>query len=383
MALNPELLDVLRREYGKVTVTSAGQWGDWHVVEKPRENGRGINRLYRVQDNGSRGEQYVLNCPFCNDDRMRFRVSHMFGRKDPKTGRPIRVGLHCFNEDCHEQSWARDELWEVVDRGFASDARLADLAGDEYEVTIPETLEIAKPGLCESLSSAFQRSTRDPVVSYLLDRGFDLQYLEEYYGVMVLRRGYNWRMLDNRVFVPFYRDGHLVAWTARAIDQDTHRKYCNSSGNLGGMLYGLRSAISHEVMVAVEGPMDRWGVGDASFAVLSKSFGAAKQARMQMAMTSPMCKVELVVSLFDPVQPENERLKGKTHQLIDMANRMRELTGRPSIPIAMPQWLDGGAADGMFLANYLERQLINVGERRLAKILSGSVRRSSATVQRL
>ena len=139
----------------------------------------------------------------------------------------------------------------------------------------------------------------------------------------------------------------------------------------------------HEVMVAVEGPFDRWSVGDASFAVLSKSFGAAKQARMRMAMLSPICKVELVVSLFDPKQPENERLKGKPHQLIEMATRMQELTCRPSIPIALPHWLDGGASDGMFLADYLERQLINVGERRLAKVLSGSVRRSSATIQRV
>lgn len=382
MALNPELLSVLRHLYGEVEVVSPGEWGDWEVVEKPRADGR-MARFYQVRQNGRRGEQYALNCPFCSDRRRRMRVSHMFGRRDKQTGWAIRAGVHCFNEDCHKTWVYVQELLEDVQTRIRQTAEVSLEGRDGDDVSLPAVVEQCRPGVCITLEELAERMPRHPALEHLAGRGFDLEYLSEYYGVMVILKGHRWAMFNNRIYIPFWRGRHLVAWTARAVEPEAERKYLNSSGNLGGLLYGLRSAIAQEVLVAVEGPMDRWGVGESSFAVLSKSFGHAKQFRLKEAMLSHERRCKLAISLFDPQQSEDERARGKEHQLSQMARLLRECTGLESIPIALPAWLDAGGADGRFLADYLERQLKYVGHKRLGAVLSRSVCRSSATLQRV
>lgn len=76
--LNPPLYQRLQQQFGSVKVVDAGVP---MVVRRGKDYVTGKIRL----DFASKGEQYRVCCPFCNDTRHRLYVHHSFGDKGVHT----------------------------------------------------------------------------------------------------------------------------------------------------------------------------------------------------------------------------------------------------------------------------------------------------------
>ncbi len=90
--LNPALLEALQRGFGRVRIVHPG---DARVIRR----GRRGQRLTVVQW----GEEYAVNCPFCNDRGMRLLVSYEYGVADGEVPPKFHWDLiHCFAKQCHD-----------------------------------------------------------------------------------------------------------------------------------------------------------------------------------------------------------------------------------------------------------------------------------------
>lgn len=375
--LNEYVYRSLCKIYGRVGVTDKGDPGDY-VVEENHKDGK-VYRNYVVKEGGSYGERYRLDCPFCGDDRDRLYVSYLFGMEDPKTGFPNLGNLHCFNEECHK-NWSNiHQLWQLIKAySLVDTGEVIEEIEEANFGTETKELYAVPPGKLLKFSELIPGNRDYSALEYLRDaRGFDVQSLEDYYGVRYLQRSFTYSGLNGRVWTPFYRNSQLAAWTARAVPGlcPSEVPHWHSKGGLGGLLYGLNSAVSGRVCVLVEGPADRWAVGSSSVAWLGKSVGGTKLGRFIQAVS--WSSVELVVILLDPKQPENERVKGHTHPILVAKERCEKYLSVPVLPVFLPLLTDPGSLPGRFLSKYLSRSLSVNGYPELGEVLAGDVLRSS------
>lgn len=381
--LNEPLYTSLKKLFHTVKVSRPGDRGNFERVEDEKVVAGKVRNYvnYRVQPGGSYGETFAVNCPYCGDSRGRLQISYLFGYKESPRAHPNLGNVHCFNEECHTDYSNRRELYDDIKLvGFGE--RVA-AAGESLEFeaggATRELTETTRPGVCELLSSIKPESPHYRAVEYLRDeRGFDIEILERHYGVEYLVQGYNYGCLAGRVWTPFFRGGSMVAWTARAIPGlcESDIKHFHSPGGLSGLLYGLGGAMRCRTACIVEGTADRWATGKPSVALLSKSLGAQKCARLFPALAQS--SVEAVVILLDPEQPENEALKGKQHHIEITAAIVRQHWPGPVIPVYLPVHLDPGASKGGFLAGYLYNKMKEAGYAALGESLAGDVLSSTA-----
>lgn len=380
---NPVLYEFLRRKDPGIRIKDPGVTGDYRRTTelKTLRSGKQVVRSrYKRQEGGRHGETYVLNCPFCGDKRKRFFASYLFGRRDSETNQRITVGLHCFRRDC-QSDWSNVEEFltalELFEE-FSVDGSMTQHVGDEELEGSGHTglQDLPVPGNCVALTDL---AWNHPAVDYLRFRGLDLAKLNDYYGVRLIERGHQFRAMDGRIFIPFYRSGGLLGYTARHtpdLSPPSERKYLNSPGSLGGYMYGLNGAARYPVVAMVEGPIDKWVMGDASVALLNKSLGYEKQQRLLPLVKSG--SVELIVLVVDPKQSDRESEAGDPHHMDKLLQTVQSLGLVNVLPVWLPESLDVGACHGYYLAEYLENYLGQRGYQRLGQILARSVRSTSA-----
>lgn len=383
--LNPKLYEFLRRKDPSIQVQDPGTTGDYsrEVVEKTLSGGRVVKRVrYQRAQGGHFGETYSLNCIFCGDVKHRMRVSYLFGSRDQETKQRCYSGVHCFRRECHRDFSNLQDLmdayglYESSGVGSSLLGTTVDLSSNPVDTSVLEYRDLPLPGVCHDFTDL---GSQHAAWSYLKSRGLDPLKVQEYYGAKWISRGHRFSAMDGRLFIPFYREGRLLGYTARhlpGVSQDSDRKYLNSRGSLSGYLYGLNGAAKYPVIAIVEGPMDKWAVGEASVAVLNKSLGYEKKQRLTALLNRKT--VELVVVLVDPVQNERDKADGHPHQMDSMVKAIDSLGMTNVLPVWLPEWLDPGAMHGQYLAYYLENYLGSRGYQRLGAVLAGSVRSTSA-----
>lgn len=337
---------------------------------------------YIYQKDGSRGETYRVNCPFCGDTKSRMYISYLFAQYDLDARVRNWGNVHCFHHECHRDKDNIRSLMGMLDidlGGCEIVARRVDFS-ESRELNLSEVREIGLPGLCQPVH---ELDWQHPAANYLSGRGLNVQYLGEQFGVQYLSRGYRFQALDNRLLVPFFRKGSLVGWSARVIGRleksfDAPPKWLHSPGSMSGILYGLGGALQCPVAVAVEGPIDKWAVGRPAFALLGKSFGAEKQARVkQMAAISPC---QLFIVLLDPTQDAEAVKRGQEHHSVVMTRTLAAIVGQPVIDVRLPVHMDPGCAEPHFLAKYLYQAVRKSGHANLAEPLAGTILRTSASL---
>lgn len=384
--LNPSLYRALKRLYPSVEVKHENQPAD--IIRETRrvKGSDGKVRTYiniRPKEYGRYGEKYVMDCPFCSDRRKRFSVSYLFGTRDSQTGQTITYGLHCFNEqNCHKNPENRKWLLNRIQlfgnmMNMSTLQSLSEHADDSEEPSDIQPQEAALPGECIPLADL---PSGHPALEYLILRGISPQKAAEQAGVMYVRKGYYWRSMDHRILIPFYRNGMMIGWTARQIEDDgSGRKYLNSSGFLTNFLYGLRGATSGDVAVIVEGPIDRWSVGKPAVSLLTKSLGYGKALKLKNALLASSTK--LIVVLVDPYQSESDKAAGNPHQMDVLCETIKQMElPIPHLPVWLPKHLDPGACHGRFLAHYLKNYLRESGYGEFAESLARDVLSTSFTI---
>jgi hypothetical protein len=383
--LNKALYQAMAKKFSAVEVVNRGDKGDYKRVVRQAANSQRQYVNYDVKPGGSFGERYRVDCPYCGDTRKRLYVTYLFGMEDEETGLANTGNIHCFNEACHEDYTNRRELLEDLELHGLRDYFVVQQTqkieeADEASGEFTFRGEVGRPGECVQLSEIVEGTPDYRIIEYLRDeRGFDVGKLQQWYGVEYLRRAFSYSLLSGRVWTPFYRAGAMIAWTARAVPGlcDSDIRHFHSPGGLGGLLYGLGSALDMPVLTLVEGPADRWAIGSSGVALLSKTLGGQKAARLATGLSGS--KVELVLVLLDPEQPENEKAKGKPHQIEETVARVRKITTKPVLPVYLPSGLDPADAGGEFLARYLSIALRKFEYAEHSEVLARSVLASTAT----
>jgi hypothetical protein len=376
--INPHLYEALKRIYKGVTVIDPGISGDFErkVVSK---DGKSFVS-YVTKTGGSQGERYRFDCPWCGDKKKRFYVSYLFGQTDPHTGHVNYGNIKCFNEDCQRDWLNRKELWEDVDMATfgAGGGRENTIAVAEGGV-IREAGEIGKPGICVRFDEIPEGSKDFAAVRYMRDeRGFDLDILQDFYGVRYLKEAYTIRSLAGRIWTPFYRNQALIAYTTRAVPQlcDTDIPHWHSPGGLGGLLYGLRGALKHRVLSLIEGPADKWATGDPGVALLGKSLAGQKVERLMRGLYSS--SVEAVAVILDPNQNEKEAARGEDHQIKKAVETVRKFWAGIVVPVYLPDQCDPGGCSRDVYARLIYQEFVKNGHPKLGEVLARDVYRSSA-----
>lgn len=396
--LNAPLVYALRALYGEVKVQNENMVGDWTRVVKSSQLPTGVVRKYvdfSLPPGGERGERYILRCPHCNDRKPRMHIGHLFGRYDAETKSSYPFGWKCYNDDCERDVGNSflmlQELKPLMDYSD-SESKVVDLDTAESAPTECNFAvnPISQPGRTVTLNSIQPGSAYYPAIEYLHSRGLDLQKLATDYDVQFIVQGYRYKIINNRIFIPFYRDRQLIGWQAREVPcwGQSDMKYFTSPNGLGGLLYGLGTAVKSPVSCVVEGVFDRFAVGDSSFALLTKSFRSTQLARLRQC--SNISSTELFVILLDPLRSMADCLSGKPHHIevattvlssifADLSIRSRRVQ---VLPVSLPEGHDPasfGAKHGKAsLADFLEQHLRKSGYAEFGKILAGSVLSSSA-----
>jgi hypothetical protein len=320
-------------------------------------------------------------------------VGYLFGKFDPETRTTYPFGWKCYNEDC-ERTVSNSFVMLNEMKPFMEYSGLAAKEVDfdtteNVSTTIDDSVitPLSQPGQMIDLQDIYPGSALYPAIEYLLSRGLDLHKLTADYMVQVIAKSYRYKLINRRIYIPFMRKGSLIGWQAREVPvwDQSGMKYFTSPNGLGGLLYGLGTAVQQRVACTVEGVFDRFAVGDSSFALLTKSFRSSQIARLtQMSNNS---QTELFVILLDPLRSMSDCLSGKPHHIDVARDVLQTAFGRLTrstrvVALTIPDGHDPASFGAKYgkagLADFLEQHLRKSGYAEFGQILAGNVLSSSA-----
>lgn len=212
MPLNQTLYNEMLRAFGKVSIASEGIKMSARLT---RKNLSGKLELEILQN----GEQYNVDCPFCNDRRRRLSVSHMW--RVGFQGVSTDTLVHCYNEDCLSNYLNRKKLIETLSKGVKLQG--ASVVGG-VEV-VPVSIH-PWPGYVIPINAV---PLGHPVREYLCGkRGFDLDELANVWDVKWITNHTDAELLAfklhdrYRLLFPIYgwhgTQFGMIAWQLRYFD---------------------------------------------------------------------------------------------------------------------------------------------------------------------
>ena len=294
--LNPTLFHTLQAQFGEVRISNAGQPRITRRVPDPARPGHFMDRATQ------RGEQYAIPCMFCGDDRFRLYVSYMYGEKDRATGHRNFGLWFCQNERCHQSEGNRQILRSrlAVPLGRRHSGRVASaqqFCSGEQNLTASAPTTPQPIILPEGLIPITALPETHPAPAYLLQRGFDLQYLQDVWDVSFCDWCLACRpLVSNRIVIPVYRPAQLFSaategqqpvlagWQARAVPGieplgGSDAKYLSAEGmQKSELLYGLHLALATKGPVyLVEGATDAWRIGPGAVALFGKDLSQTQK----------------------------------------------------------------------------------------------------------
>ncbi len=291
---NPLLYTSLMDHYGDVSVVNLGNPGSYSYPSLKKSGMRRGGRvpMGRVHE---WGEIYAVRCKVCGDHKPRLYVSHYTGTKaytktvvnkvkgTSKPGSPVIFGIVavCHNERCNvtrDISKVLDATGELTD--VITHAPMKYTGGMVESVELPANYSLFDPKVPEE------------VLSYVSNRGYDIDYLQNQFDVRYMPPGtYMWtrdddskvESWDHRLLIPITRARRIIGWQAR-IAQDVVKSPGNKirkyifppTGVTGGegkscWLYNSYKASYNTELTIVEGVTDAWRVGGATVAAFGKS----------------------------------------------------------------------------------------------------------------
>lgn len=343
--LNPSLYRLLTIHFGSVDVVSPGQALIWSQDSALATN----------TDQGSRqrlisGEEYRVNCPFCNDTRGRLYINHRWAVFDQDM-QAINLWLcQCWNEQCMENYHNRVVLHERVFSPAPDPDRLGRMRVKEGRKTPNSVSEVSPPGPLFRVDGLKERQPHHAAVTFLEDRDFDPILLGRRYGVAYCGQSH-YSLASHRIIIPVWQGGRLVGWQARYIGDPPKGvpKYWTCPGMCLRMLaYNYERAIQHHTIIVVEGPTDVWRVGAQAMGLMGKSINPMFAKRMVDDLRKTNDGDHTVVVLLDPEMHQRDIDKGKRHH-IDVVTETLELAlgehGMDVLPVYLPEGLDPGGMD--------------------------------------
>lgn len=299
MPLNPKLYNALRRLFPDgVKIQKEGEAMRYRVVKNPMTQKNQINVT-------SGGEDYKMCCPFCNDTRFRFEVSHRWNTTDPGTKAYFGASfIHCYNDGCDANIDApfkrrvicHEELVEMVKAYVARGRGLVTKAPREEGAIVKAKL----PDKCVPLESL---DPGHPAIRYIEDpppngRGLSVAKVVNDWRLMFCFDDPN-AQVAGRIIIPFYYEGMLVGWQARYVGEpqtkDIPKYYTMPRTPKNRTLYNYDRAKHYPFGVIVEGVTDVWNVGPMGVATLGSSISIRQLQLATMAWSD-----HGLVAMYDP-----------------------------------------------------------------------------------
>ncbi|ADG68903.1 DNA-directed DNA polymerase [Planctopirus limnophila DSM 3776] len=262
------------------------------------------------------GEEFVLNCPFCRDQRSRMRVSETYYPTDQSRSHR----WHCFNESCHTNGVLAtrfnlriSSVWREAQRSCAGDLWLPTTTvltpGD---AVVPIVLPPEFLSLTDSTSNHDARN-------YLTSRNFDPEQLARDWNVgYVDESDSSQPRIVRRLIIPFYQIEtlNLVGWQARAIEQSDQPKYLTATGFRKSLhLYGMPGVTDRSEIVVVEGVTDAWRIGRNAVALLGKS---ASQTQLDLLVDLASKASAVLVALDRDAETDAMELIGRLQRQLSL-----------------------------------------------------------------
>lgn len=368
--LNPALYQRVCRFAGgadRVRVAHAGQRTDWQRV-KTRVAAR-VQHTRRVLESG---EEYIINCPYCGDQRGRLMINHNFGTLDPDTQQPMIWLAQCWNETrCLDEPQRQREFYHTLLGTFGSSrVRMPTVsereADDEYHDPEP-------PGKIVTLSRLAKVKYEHAALAYLRSRGYDPVALSRLYNIGFCYECRD-RYANNRIYIPITEDGVLCGWQARYVGDDVDGvpfskahvpKYYTMPGyRKTAHVYNFEQALEYPTCVLVEGAIDVWGFGRQSVATFGCKLSHTQAELIVKAWRKRHKKRARFVVLYDPAREGAVRTAGgrrQPHQIERARARLMDYTDAEAVlPVYLPGG-DPGSLDPVLQRNAIERAAHEAG----------------------
>lgn len=326
MPLRPELYGRLKKKFRHVEIANAGQ-------EMLRHYEDGELKITK------HGEEYRVNCPHCNDTRKRLWINHRWGMVDEVLGIRLLWLAHCFNENCFKSYPERrlalyNEVFDpMIDSPVAIDEVLS--GDNEYEVSQPAFL----PG---EIIPIDQLPRDHSATLYLLQRGFDLKQLSDYFKIGYCQNALpSVQMANGRIFIPVYRDGEFVGWQGRIVGEPSNKfvpKYYSMPGWKKGLFvynHDLAKRFNH--VVICEGPSDVWRYGPEAVCL----FGKLPTISQAAILASDW---EVHILMLDSDVPDKELETAQNR--LDQPQRMKPIK---RIVVRLPSGQDPGSMNPTYM----------------------------------
>lgn len=286
--LNPQLYKALLKAFGDVRIANEGEA---YIPMASSYGGRGSSPPAHA------GEYYCVKCPTCRDTRPRLWINHRWGVMTSNgSDKDDHLYLaHCFNEECFTSREEQRALYEkVYPFTYGRRVKQSELTTSANTAASPEPVALKPVSMPPGLLSL-----RDPqsahAAAYLESRGFDLDELEQDWGVRyclyapaVRPRIFQRIVVPIHVLRPSLRTGNpcdtiLAGWQSRYVGDDVpqnQEKYWSMAGmKKSHLLYGLPRAVDHRgtPLIVVEGVTDVWRLGVDAVSPLGKNISQVQR----------------------------------------------------------------------------------------------------------
>jgi len=318
--LNPTLYAMLKARIGKVRLSNEGESAVlgrvvWEMSRQRYETSLDVT-----------GEYYRVCCPFCDDTDFHLYIHHLWMKRDPANGKPMRHLATCYKSDClHGNAGLLEERVFNIRIGRAADLipKMPIMPG----YVVEESEAYREPGRVLSVA---QLAPTHAVSRYLRGRWLDPVELGETWGVSLCVQPSGvfsesaQRLINGRIIIPIEMGGEPVGWQGRvAADLNWKEvgvpKYFSLPGwKKSRTLYNYDRAAKGRLVVVCEGVTDVWRIGTEAVALFGKTISQFQQEKI----TETWGRDGVCVMMLDPgVLSENVKEQRQ------LRRRIAELTG--------------------------------------------------------
>jgi hypothetical protein len=315
--LNRPLYEVLRSRFGTVKVSN--------------ENVRRIEVTGRdgKKDPIVRGESYSTSCPMCGDTKCRLSISYLWLEKEMLSNRRRTELAHCYNENCDVRN---PKFWEPI----LEDVEKAKLGTffyrEEETITVPrEFVKIRMPAGCVRIDTL---ESNHPACEFIRKQyaGLPPEYLGKCYGAAYTSSDdLLYPLAKDRVIFPIYKDGDLIAWQGRTINNEVEPRWYIPPGFVKPV-YNLDNVAKNEVPIVAEGIPSAIACGPKGVAL----FG--KEITQQQVDLLKKCRCCIVAT-----DPETFVIDSRGTKPTIFADKLKmkldKALALPSVPLQWPQEL--------------------------------------------
>jgi hypothetical protein len=313
--LNPDLFYELETIFGQVLIKNENEQAEYDYNEMD-DKAIVLNKgRAKVSANVTAwGEVYAVNCPECGDAKHRLFFGHMLGQTLKRSGKDILFSRHmykCHNEGCNVSDFVRAMDADAFIGTMTPKKVKNGILGLPSETTLPEgSIALSHAPLY--------------VQQYLLNRGYDLDVLQNRYRVMFAPEGAVYveadpekeieerRLFEDRLVIPIINKGYMISWQARVIGdvkRKSQPKYIfPPMFPKATAIYGIDEAWKYHTVVMEEGITDTWAYGPEAMACFGKSLSAEQIRYLEiMFYHQGRCCVVLDSAKEDPDTDEKSR----------------------------------------------------------------------------